>query len=506
MNILSAEMIRQADAYTIQHEPVSDIDLMERAAMACTNWLVLHLPTGKSLVVFAGNGNNGGDGLAIARMMWGKGFPVKVILAGSDKKRTPSCQINLNRLRTIREISVIQFEDKQPLPAIDPGSDIVVDALFGSGLSRTVEGVPKAIIRHINDSGALTISIDIPSGLYCDQSVAGLKDPAIVRADHTLSFAPMKLAFLFAENDLYSGEVQLLDIGLMQEFIDKAGSRNILTEERDVIPMLPLRNRFSHKGTFGHALLICGAKGKMGAGVLAARACLRSGAGLVTSHIPESGNSILQSAVPEAMLDLDEHPDRFTGLKTTEPYSAIGIGPGIGMEPATQTALKLLIQNASSPLILDADALNILGENKTWLPFLPKGTILTPHKKEFERFAGPCANDFERNEKQRELSVKYGLYILLKGAYTAITTPDGYCYFNPTGNPGMATGGSGDVLTGIITGLRAQGLPPLAACVIGAYLHGLAGDLAAKELSQESLIAGDIVDFLGKAIKQLREY
>jgi len=343
------------------------------------------------------------------------------------------------------------------------------------------------------------VSIDVPSGLFCDTSVAGINQPAIIHADQTLSFAPLKYAFVFPENDQWTGNLELLDIGLMHEYLDTAESRNYYIRKDEIKPLIRKRNRFSHKGTYGHALLICGSTGKMGAAVLASRACLRSGAGLVTTHVPSGEKSILQTAVPEAMLDIDLSENVFSGIKNLDKYSGIGIGPGIGMDRETATALKVLIQNTQQPLVIDADALNILGENKTWIPFLPKGSIFTPHKKEFERIAGVCSNDFERNEKQRELSARYGIYILLKGAYTAITAPDGNCYFNSTGNPGMATGGSGDVLTGILTGMLAQGYSPLHTCLIGAYLHGLAGDLAAAETGQEALISGDLVDYIGKA-------
>jgi NAD(P)H-hydrate epimerase len=241
----------------------------------------------------------------------------------------------------------------------------------------------------------------------------------------------------------------------------------------------------------------------MGAAVLAAKACLRSGPGLVTAHIPRSGNTILQTAVPEAMLFLDADEDIFSGIPDLSGYSSIAIGPGIGQADATRRALKHLIQNSNLPLIFDADALNILGESKTWISFIPKGSIFTPHPKEFERLVGKSSDDFERNKIQREFSIKHGVYVVLKGAHTAITTPDGNCYFNTTGNPGMATGGSGDVLTGILAGIKAQGYSSLETCLLGVYIHGLAGDFAAEERGHEALIAGDIIQHLGNAFLSL---
>jgi len=353
------------------------------------------------------------------------------------------------------------------------------------------------LVEHINHSDAVTISIDVPSGLFCDSTTAAVQNPVVIHADYTLTFAPPKLAFFFPENDKFIGKWHLLDIGIMKDYIDNADTSNFFIEKDDCLKILKRRHKFSHKGNYGHALLISGSSGKMGAAVLSARACLRSGPGLVTVHVPGSGNTILQSAVPEAMLHLDPNDSIISGLTDLSPYSSIAVGPGIGTLDQTQIALKLLIQNSAIPLIFDADAINILGENKTWLSFVPKESVFTPHPKEFERLAGKSLNDFERNRKQREFSMKYGVYVVLKGAHTAISTPGGQCFFNSTGNPGMATGGSGDVLTGIIAGIKAQGYSSLSSCLLGVYIHGLAGDLAAEKLGYESLTASDIIDHLG---------
>jgi len=302
---------------------------------------------------------------------------------------------------------------------------------------------------------------------------------------------------------VYAGDWVLLDIGISEEYIRVAETRNYYIDSQDIGALLRRRTKFQHKGHFGHALLICGGKGKMGAAVLAARGCLRAGAGLTTVRVPGSGAAILQTAVPEAMITIDPDADAFTEVPDLSSYTSIAAGPGLGTLPRTQTALKGLIQSAGSPLIFDADALNILAENKTWLSFIPKGSVLTPHPKEFERLAGKSANDFERNVRQRDFSFRYQCYVVLKGAQTAITTPGGDCYFNSTGNPGMATGGSGDVLTGIIAGLMAQGYSPVGAALCGVYLHGLAGDLASAETGMEAMVAGDIIHFLGKAFQSV---
>jgi ADP-dependent NAD(P)H-hydrate dehydratase / NAD(P)H-hydrate epimerase len=503
MKIFAVDQIREADAFTIKNEPISDIDLMERAATACFYWLIENIQHEKKIKVFCGAGNNGGDGLAIARLLSGKEYHTEVFLTGKPQNLSNSCKINYDRLLATEGCKVTVLSEQVTLPSIDNENDVIIDAIFGSGLTREISGSLALVIQHINNSKAVTISIDVPSGLFCDSTNATGKNPAIIRADYTLTFAPPKLAFFFPENDQYVGNWHLLDIGIMQEFIEQTGTNNYLVEQDDCCRILKHRRKFSHKGNYGHVLLICGSQGKMGAAVLSAKACVRAGPGLVTIHIPRSGNTILQSTVPEAMLDIDADDFLFTTFPDLTPYTAIAVGPGIGTGNQTQQALKLLIQNSGLPLIIDADAINILGENKTWLSFVPKGSIYTPHPKEFERLAGKTMNDYERNQKQRDFSIKYGVYVVLKGAHTAITTPGGQCYFNSTGNPGMATGGSGDVLTGIIAGIKAQGYTSLESCLLGVYIHGLAGDKAAGEQGLESMIATDIIDHLGKSFLTL---
>jgi hydroxyethylthiazole kinase-like uncharacterized protein yjeF len=501
MKILTVDKIREADLYTIRNEPIADIDLMERAANACFYWLVKNIPVHKKIRIFCGTGNNGGDGFAIARLLGSKGYDTAVYLVGSRDKLSPSCRINCDRLPD--PVKCIVLKNKDSLPVFDPEENIIIDALFGSGLTGPVTGFPADVIGSVNSQKCITISIDVPSGLFCDVTVAGSVNPAVIRADHTLTFSPPKLAFFFPENDRYVGNWHLLDIGILQEFMDQAETHNYYTTSGDCRKILRRRNKYSHKGNFGHVFLASGSKGKMGAAVLSARACLRSGPGLVTLQVPLSGVSILQTAVPEAMVIPDSEVDILSGIPDLSTYSSIAIGPGIGLAEATLRALKQLIQNSPVPVIFDADALNILGENKTWNPFVTKGSIFTPHPKEFERLAGKSSNDFERNRIQREFSIKHGVYVVLKGAHTAITTPEGSCYFNTTGNPGMATGGSGDVLTGILAGLKAQGYSSLETCLLGVFIHGLAGDLAAKEKGFEALIASDIIEHLGNAFLSL---
>ncbi|MCX6245423.1 MAG: NAD(P)H-hydrate dehydratase [Bacteroidetes bacterium] len=499
MKILSVDKVREADLFTIRNEPITDIDLMERAASTCVSWLIRNIPPHKKINIFCGTGNNGGDGLAIARLMAARGYRIAVFLTGSPDKFSPSCKINFERLNDVSQVTSSWIEKEDELPVLHTEDDIILDALFGSGLKGPIKGFPAKIIHHINEQKSVTISIDVPSGLSCDETVSGLSGEGIIHADYTLTFSPPKLAFFFPENDIYVGNWQLLDIGISQEYIDRAETKNFYITREDCRKILKPRNRYAHKGDFGHALLICGSLGKMGASVLAAGACLRSGPGLVTVHIPRSGIQILQTAVPEAMLSIDHEEAVFSGMTDLSGFSSIAVGPGIGQADDTQKGVKHLIQNSPVPLIFDADAINILAQNKTWIPFVPKGSIFTPHPKEFERLAGKTSNDFERNQVQRTFSIKYGVYVVLKGAHTAITTPEGNCYFNSTGNPGMATGGSGDVLTGILAGLRAQGYSALETCLLGVYIHGLAGDLAADEKGHEALIAGDIIQHSGNA-------
>ena len=500
LKIFSTEQVRRADAYTIHNEPVSSIDLMERAAAACFDWMNTYqdLST-KSVLFFCGPGNNGGDGLALARMLYEKQVRVSVFITGESTKNSEDFSINLHRAK---ECGITpQLIEKFDLTQLSENT-ILVDALFGSGLSKPLEGIYKDVVQKINKRKCITISIDIPTGLFADKPVDPVRD-SIVNADYTLSFQFPKLAFLFPENEYFTGNWQILPIGLHSDFIYSEPCRNFLVEFEDVKGIMKPRLRFSHKGTFGHALLVGGSKGKIGASVLMGKACLRSGAGLVTVHLPNCGYPIIQTAVPEVMVSVDEDENECTQIPRLDSFSAIAAGPGLGTGKLTASMLKHLIQEANVPLLLDADALNILSDNPTWLAFLPQGSILTPHPGEFARLAGKTSNSFDRIEILRPFCTKYSLNIVLKGAFTVICTPLGNCYFNPTGNPGMATGGSGDVLTGVLTGLLAQGYHPTEACILGVYLHGMAGDLAFENTGYEALIAGDIVDNLGRAFKEI---
>ena len=503
MKILPVDKIREADAFTIKNEPIESIDLMERAARVCHKWIKKRTNSSQPVKIFCGPGNNGGDGIAIARMLLKNYFEVHVYVLHFTDKFSADFTLNLERLSLFQEVSVVYLKNGDKIPEIHQ-NDLVIDAIFGSGLSKPIQGFVAEIIKQINESKAITIAIDAPSGLFCDENSTD-RGGAIIEADYTLTFEFPKLAFLLPENDKFVGHWEILPIGLMREFTDGVAVQNFFIEKEDCQHILKARNKFAHKGTFGHTLIIAGSYGKMGAAVLSSKACLRVGAGLVTCHIPKLGYQILQTAIPECMLSIDDSDYIFGKVPSLEPYNAIGVGPGIGVEKQTQNALKLLIQNTTAPLVLDADAINILGENKTWISFLPPESILTPHPKEFERLVGKTTDNFARMALQRAFSIKNNVYVVLKGAHTCISTPKGKCFFNSTGNPGMATGGSGDVLTGIITGLLAQNYTSFDACILGVYLHGLAGDIAAEKISPESLIAGDIIKNIGNAFKKLRD-
>ena len=500
MKIFSAEEIRSWDKYTIQHEPVSSINLMERAAMKCVQWLEENYPAAVSFGIFCGKGNNGGDGLAIARLLLQKKYIVTISILEFGHKGTPDFQTNLARLHqlTTTGIHFIQSEENfHPFPE----GQVIADTLLGSGLNRPLDGVTAKLVEHINQSGCEIVSIDIPGGLFADHSSKG---NTIIKATHTLSFQSYKPAFLVAENSEFTGAVHLLDIGLHTGYYQSTASQYEMTDEKMIRTIYKPRNSFAHKGNFGHALLVAGSYGKIGAAVLAAKACMRSGVGLLSCHIPECGYAVLQSTVPEAMVMTD-----FNSLINTKveedlaKFKTIGIGPGLGTAPETRTLLREIFETCQNPLVLDADALNIIAMQKDLLQLIPAGSILTPHPKEFERLFGETKNDFERIQLAQQKSKELNVIIVLKGHHTLIAMTDGKGFFNNTGNAGMATAGSGDVLTGILTGLLAQGYSPAEAAILGVYLHGLAGDKAAKQFSMEAMLAGDIIHNLGAAFLAL---
>ncbi len=500
MKIFDAETIKEIDAYTIKHEPVESIDLMERAAARLTGWYVRHYHTDRRVLVFAGPGNNGGDGLAMARQLARRQYRVTCAVLQFGKRSTDNAA-NLKRLRDQGLVEISEVGEGDPLPEIRH-DDVVVDAVFGSGLTRTVTGFPEQVIRHIGKHAGQVISVDIPSGLFGEDNSDNQMD-SVVSADATLTFQFPFLSFFFQENESHVGRWRVQDIRLHPDIIGARDPGYQTIEKMDAARGIPPRGRYSHKGTFGHALLISGSYGMMGAALLSGRSALRSGTGLVTLHVPRFGYSIVQTAFPEAIVSMDQSDILFSEPPDLSAFSAVGVGPGLGTKPNTARGLKDLLDRVESPLVIDADGLNILSAHPEWYNVLPEGTVLTPHPREFDRLAGASPNSYQRHLKQKEFAKRYGVCVILKGGHTGVASPDGRYWFNVTGNPGMATGGSGDVLTGLVTGLLAQGMSPVDACLAGVYLHGRAGDLAAGKTGQQAMIAGDLIDHLGTAFREL---
>ncbi len=500
MKILSAEQIREVDRFTIQQEQISSLDLMERAAGVCCTWLENNFEKERAVWIFCGPGNNGGDGLAMARILLKSGYSIRAFILGGQSRRSDDFLANESLLRETDAGAITELNTENDFPFI-PEHVVLVDALFGTGLSKPIEGLAALLVVYLNDSGAEIISIDLPSGLFPDQLPAPTQQ--IVRATHTLSFQLPKFSFLFPSSDEYIGQWHLLKIGLNQKFIEGLSTNLNYISQYEMQGILKPRKKFSHKGNYGHALLISGSKGKIGAAVIAASACLRSGVGLLSVQVPKCGVSIVQTVVPEAMVIEDRGEDTLDETVELLPYNAVALGPGTGTGEGFKRLLEEAMQKVKFPLILDADALNTIAYHPEMLKLVPVNSILTPHVKEFDRLAGIASNDSDRHLKQKEFSIKYKVIVVLKGAHTCITSPDGRVYFNSTGNPGMAKGGCGDALTGILLGLLAQGYSPIEAAQLGVFLHGLAGDVAMEEFTANAMTAMDLVGCLPDAFAGL---
>jgi hydroxyethylthiazole kinase-like uncharacterized protein yjeF len=493
MKIFSAGQVRSWDAYTIANEPISSIDLMERAAEKCFLWLLKNFNSPNEFIFFCGSGNNGGDGLALARKLYHVKKDIKIyILAG--EKRSDDFIANLERL-TVENISYHFITATDILPVIEYGST-VIDALFGTGLRKPLEGLAAQLVQHINQSAKTIISIDVPSGLFADKTSCG---NIIIKATHTLSFQQYKLAFMLPENGEYVGNVHILNIGLHQQFYSETASPFYIIDKELVKSIYKPRKKFSHKYDYGNVLMYTGSKNMMGAAILSAKACLRSGAGLVTVHADETVANVIHTAIPEALTTTENDFE-----KTTHKKNAIAIGSGLEASVQNTHLLEKIITHYNNPLVIDATALGLLSQFPEYLSRRKENpAILTPHTGEFEKLFGKTTNDFERMELTLHKAFSLNCYIILKGHYTLIVTPGGKIFFNTTGNPGMATAGSGDVLTGMVTSLLVQGYTQEEACILSVYLHGVAGDIAAEKLSEEALIASDIIDCIGEVFKKI---
>ncbi|MEP5612520.1 MAG: NAD(P)H-hydrate dehydratase [Cyclobacteriaceae bacterium] len=490
MKILSSSQIRAADQFTIENEPISSIDLMERASRAFVTKFSEIFPDKNPVTVLCGTGNNGGDGLAIGRMLREEDWEVTIFVLG--EKGSPDFESNLHGTpEYIILITASDFSDFQP-------DEIVIDAIFGSGLSRPVDGLASDLIEYINKQEVTRVAIDIASGLYSDS--AQPTNSIAFKPHYTISFQTPKLVFFLPESHGFVGDWYVVDIGLDQKFIDDLDTTYGFSDEVELLELIPVRNKFSHKSNVGKLLIVAGSKGKIGAAALCAKAALRAGVGLISIQAPRCGVDILQVLVPEAMVIEDGDENVIAKIEISD--TTFAIGPGIGTDDKTKNALAEFLNSTKRPLVLDADALNILAEDKSLLHELPKDSILTPHPGEFRRLVGEWTDDFQKLEMLRSFCVKYKLNVVLKGAYSAVCNSDGEVYFNPSGNPGMATAGSGDVLTGIVASFLAQGLLPIDALKLGVYIHGKAGDIAAEKIGENSLIASDIISHISNPIHQ----
>lgn len=496
MQILDAATIRLWDEYTIQHEPITSADLMERAARTCTDWILEHGYAQRKFTVFCGKGNNGGDGLAIARLLSLTHHEVQVRILEFGNRGTDDFQLNLTRLhQTPVDISFISSVES--IHDIEPGR-VIIDALFGSGLNKPVTGLSAAIVERMNKSGNEIISIDIPSGMYVDRDSDG---SVIVKATHTLSFQCLKRSFMVAGHSSFTGDIHVLDIGLDPAFLSLHPVTDRLLDQEFIKSIFKHRSVFAHKGDSGHGALIAGSEGMIGAAVLAAQACLRSGIGKLTCIVPSIGYAIMQGAVPEAMC-YTAGEKVVKNLPDLPVFSSIGIGPGLSVSLPVASMMRTALTLFKKPVVIDADGLNNIAANPDLTGMIPAGSILTPHPKEFDRMFGNCDNEMERMEKARRKANEIGVVIVLKGRYSFIAVPGGQCYFNNAGNPGMAKGGSGDVLTGILLALLCQGYRAADAACLGTWLAGRAADIAVTGTAYESLLPTDTIQHLGKAFRE----
>ena len=500
MKIFSADQMRKADEVTMQSQKITSLELMERAATQIFNVLHQRLQGAPIPIhVFCGLGNNGGDGLVISRLLVEYGYHVKTYIVNFSDKRSKDFLENYDRLKAIVSEWPIQLKSDENFPEISQ-QDMVIDAIFGIGLNRPILPWVTNLIQHINASRCFTLSIDVPSGLYADKATENLE--SVIYASTTVTFQVPKLIFFLPETGQYTQDLEVIDIGLNRDFIAQTPGIADLVGKNEVLSLYRPRHKYAHKGDYGHSVLIGGSYGKIGSVVLATESALRIGAGLSTAYVPKCGYQTLQTTVPEAMVITDTEDTYISSIDIDFTPTVIGIGVGLGTKEATIDAFRFFLENNTSPLVIDADAINILAKEPSFLEHLPIKTVFTPHLGELKRLIGAWDNDFDKINKTKEFSKKYDCIMVIKGANTLIIYQD-QLYVNTTGNPGMATAGSGDVLTGIITGLISQGYDPLLAAVFGVYLHGSAGDLAIQERGYQGLLASDIISAIGKSYLEL---
>jgi len=496
MKIFSKEQIYEGDKVTEERQQLPASELMERAGLQIFNWMHMRMQGAQVPVhVFCGIGNNGGDGLVLARHLITHGYHVETYVVNCGNSRSKDFLTSYDKVKEVTKKWPRLLKCETDFPQIHK-DDIIVDAIFGIGLNRDIEDWIKALFIHFENSEAFTLSVDIPSGLYTDKAVNDKN--AIVKANYTLSFQSPKLVFFLPETAEFTRQWEVIDIGIDKEYLITTEIEHELISKNEVLPIYKPRAKFDHKGTFGHGLIIGGSYGKVGAVQLCSKAVLAAGAGLVSAFVPQCGYIPLQTSFPEGMVLTDTDEKELTNISLDFNPTAIGVGIGMGTSVVTTAALEAFLKTNKAPLVIDADALNVISENKKLLKLVPENSILTPHPKELERLIGKWNDDFDKLNKASEFSVKYKVILVLKGANT-ITVFGRKKYINVTGNPGMATAGSGDVLTGIITGLLCQSYKPIEATLFGVYLHGKSGDLAIEEFGYQSLIASHIIDYIGEA-------
>ena len=498
LSLLTAPQIRQADAYTLAHGPLSSIDLMERASTAFVDWFVNQFPDRKQKIsVYCGTGNNGGDGLAIARLLAQLQYDsVKVKVARFFETESDGFTANFKRLKQSPVVITEIFSIKSFLKE---EADIIIDALLGSGVNKPLEGEFKELVIHINELQKTVVAVDVPTGLLPEGRID--PDAVVLKTDLAITFQQPKITFLLPESASHLKKWKAVDIGIDEAFILSLQSPFLFVEESDIRKKLKPRRNFSNKGTYGHALIVAGKAETMGAAIVCAAGCAYSGAGLTTACIPQSGLTALNSYLPEIMA-MVRNGTAMPSIKW-DSYNTIGIGPGLGQEDSSLNLFKNILDNYKKPLVIDADALNLLAENKDLLTKIPINSILTPHMKEFDRLFGDHNGWWERIQTGVLKAAEFNIYILLKNDYTIVITPAGKVYFNATSNPAMATGGMGDVLTGIITSLLAQKYPSEDACVIGAYIHGKAGDELALNGQANVILPGRLAAHLPVTMAKL---
>jgi hydroxyethylthiazole kinase-like uncharacterized protein yjeF len=500
MKIFSAKQLQEADKITTQKHGITKLDLMERAGTQIFNWLHSRMQGAQVPIhIFCGIGNNGGDGLVLARMLHEQGYNVQTYVANFTAKRSKCFLVNYAKIKEVTKNWPTLLTSEENFPAIN-SEDIIIDALFGIGLNRAPEGWVKKLIQYINGQKSFKLSIDIPSGIYADKALEDSE--AAIKASHTLTFQAPKLSFFLPETGKFVPYFEVLEIGLDPEYLQNTEALAQVIAKPEAQQFYKQREKYAHKGDFGHTLIVAGSYGKIGAAVLATRAAYRTGSGLVTAFVPGCGYTILQASIPEAMTVTDKEDALITNINVDFEPSAIAVGMGMGTKTETVSALENLFSTSKSPLVIDADALNCISENETLLKKIPELSVLTPHLGELKKLVGDWKNDFEKLEKTTKFAKKHNVIVVVKGANTIVAV-ENKLYINTTGNPGMATGGSGDVLSGMIAGLLSQGYDPLVASVFGAYLHGSAGNLATQDIGFEALTASDLIENIGAAFLEL---